>query len=212
MPSLEELLSDDQDLLSKVKEKIGDKKLHVTNDGSWIPKEKFNALNDEKKTLSDQLSDRDKQLKDLEKSAGDAEKFKADLERMQQENKEAKDKYEADMKQLKLNTAIRTALTGKVHNPEIATKLLDLSKVEIDDEGAIKGGLEEQLSNLEKSDSYLFVPKDPGSPYKPRGAAPGSSNVSTPEPGGSMGFGKKAAQAKAQAVNPESKTPSPYFS
>ncbi len=210
MPSLEELLTDKPELLTQVNAVIGDKKLHVTNDGSWIPKDKFNELNEEKKQLSAQLTERDGQLETLKKNSGDAEKLKADLQRMQEENKAAKDKYEAEMIEVKRSSAVKTALLGKVHNPDLAIRLLDMSKVELDENGAIKAGFEDQVKALETSDAYLFVPKAPGAaPFVPIGAAPGSSNVPPVPAGGAQGYGKQAAQAKkAQTTGA---VESPYF-
>lgn len=209
MPSLEELLSDDQELLEKVKAKVGDQKLHVTSDGSWIPKEKFNDLNTEKKDLQTQLTQRDKQLKELESSAGDAEKFKAEVERMQKENKDAQDQFNADMQALKLSTALKTHLIGKVHNPDVAAKLLDQSKLSLAEDGTLKG-LDEQITALEKSDAYLFVPKTPEGQqnFKPYGAAPGSSNTEPPAPGSAQGYGKAAAKSK---VTGSQGSENPYF-
>lgn len=207
MPTLEELLSEKPELLSQVKEVIGDKKLHVTNDGNWIPKEKFNDLNEEKKQLSAQLTERDQQLETLKKSSGNAEKLQEDLNRMQEENKAAKAKYESDMKELKTSSAIRAALAGKVHNPDVTMKLLDASKIELDDNGVIKGGFDDQIKTLKESEPYLFVAEPTPSPFTPRGATPGSSNRE-PNPTGSQGYGKQAAQSKQTAQAP---VENPYF-
>lgn len=208
MPTLEELLSEKPELLSQVKEVIGDKKLHVTNDGNWIPKEKFNDLNEEKKQLVAQLGERDQQLETLKKSSGDTEKLQQELSRMQEENKTTKAKYESEMRELRTTSAIRTALAGKVHNPDVAMKLLDASKIELDDSGAVKGGFDDQVKSLKESDPYLFVAEPTTTPgrFNPRGATPGSSNHE-PAPGSSQGFGKQAAQSKKV----ETPVENPYF-
>lgn len=70
---LKEILG--EELYSKVNEKLGDKKLGIINDGSWIPKEKFDKVINEKNNLKKQLEEIDteeinkqkKQVWDLQK-------------------------------------------------------------------------------------------------------------------------------------------------
>lgn len=54
---LKEILG--EELYSKVNEKLGDKKLGIINDGSWIPKEKFDKVINEKNNLKKQLEEID---------------------------------------------------------------------------------------------------------------------------------------------------------
>lgn len=60
---LKELLG--EELYKQVIEKTGDKKIALVSDGNWIPKEKFNELNENTKDLKKQLKDRDAQLAEL---------------------------------------------------------------------------------------------------------------------------------------------------
>lgn len=57
-----------EDAVKKVKEFL---------DGNFIPKARFNEVNEKTKDLTSQLVDRDKQLKELKKSAGDNDELKA---------------------------------------------------------------------------------------------------------------------------------------
>ncbi len=54
---LKEILG--EELYSKVNEKLGDKKLGIINDGSWIPKSKFDNVIKEKNNLKKQLEEID---------------------------------------------------------------------------------------------------------------------------------------------------------
>jgi hypothetical protein len=66
---LKELLG--EELFGQVMEKVRDKKIAIVSDGNWIPKEKFNELNENAKELKKQLKDRDTQLAELgEKAKG----------------------------------------------------------------------------------------------------------------------------------------------
>ena len=70
MDKLKELLG--EELFSQVKEKIGDVKIMI-DDGNFIPKARFDQVNEEKKELKEMLKERDKQLEDIKKKAKDSE-------------------------------------------------------------------------------------------------------------------------------------------
>ncbi|MFC3802703.1 phage scaffolding protein [Cohnella sp. GCM10012308] len=161
----------------------------------FVPKARFDEVNDAKKQAE---KDRDKvsgQLEEVKKSAGDNDKLKAQIQTLQDENKAAKDKYESDAKELRLSTALKLSLAGKVHDPDIVAGLLDKTKIELDDAGAVKGGLDDQLKALQTSKAFLFIPEDKGGKPRFKGATP-------PESGGGGGaggekdgdFGKRLAE------------------
>lgn len=167
---------------------------------SFIPKTRFDEVNTAKKTAEDTLKERDKQLEELKNSSGDAEKLKAQITQLQEENKTAKDKYEADAKELRLSTALKLSLAGKVHDPDIVTSLLDKAKIELDDAGAVKSGLDDQLKALQTSKAFLFVPEGDSRP-RFRGANP-------PEGGGGGGGNEPSVGADfAKAANESGKAP-----
>ena len=70
-----------EDAVKKVKEFL---------DGNFIPKARFNEVNEKTKDLTSQLADRDKQLKELKKSAGDNDELKAKIESLEKANKDQK--------------------------------------------------------------------------------------------------------------------------
>lgn len=143
-----------EELAAQVEEKLGDKKLLV-NDGNYIPKGKFDDLNTEKNTYKAQLEERDRQLEDLKKKAAGNEDLAKQLEDLQNQNKQSSDEYESKLAEQKKDFAIETAiLKAKAKNPKAVKALLDASKVEHKDNKLY--GLDEQLAELKKSDSYLF--------------------------------------------------------
>jgi hypothetical protein len=120
-----------------------------TNYKGWVPEHRFKDATDAKKKAEDDLKERDKQLETLSKAAGDNKVLQDQITQLQTDNKAASDKYESELKDLRLNTALKLALTGKVHDPEIVTGLLDKSKVELDDTGNVKSGLDDQVKALQ---------------------------------------------------------------
>lgn len=166
----------------------------------FIPKPRFDEVNTAKKAAEDTLKERDKQLEDLKKTSGDSEALKQQIDTLQAENQAAKEKYESEVKELSLNTAVKLALSGKAHDPDIVLGQLDKTKIELDEAGAVKGGLEDQIKALQTSKAFLFIPEDTSSgQWKPSGASPaqgaGGSN------GGGQAKGYDAGKSLAEQRN-----------
>ena len=138
----------------------------------FIPKSRFNEVNEENKALKQSVSERDNQLDELKKSSGDNEALKKQIEDLQAQNAEQKKSYEAQMNQLKLDNAIDTALTAAgAKNGKAVKALLDMAKVALDKDGKLTG-LDEQVSAVQKSDGYLFAEKQQPPQFK--GFQPGA--------------------------------------
>jgi hypothetical protein len=141
----------------------------------YIPKARFDEVNNEKKKLELDVRDRDGQLETLKNSTGDVEGMKKQIEDLQAENKKKDEDHAAEIKQLKVDNAIEAALTGANAKNNVAVKALlkDLDKAELADDGTIKG-LAEQIEALQKSDAYLFDTKETKK-TQVKGAKPGES-------------------------------------
>ncbi|WP_290454748.1 phage scaffolding protein [Romboutsia ilealis] len=149
---LKELLGDE--LYSQVTEKLGDKKIMV-DDGNFIPKSRFDQVNQAKKDLEVQLKDRDTQLADLSKNNKDNESLLNQIKDLQALNKQTTTDYESKINQMKFDHALEGALNNaKCKNSKALRALLDIDNVKLN-EGKLEG-LEEQLNKLKESDSYLF--------------------------------------------------------
>lgn len=127
----------------------------------YVPKTRFDEVNNAKNTTEALVKERDGQLEALKNSTGDVEAMKKQIEDLQKANNEAAKAHAAEIKQLKIDNAIESALTGAKAKNNIAVKALlkDLDKAELADDGTIKG-LSEQIQALQKSDAYLFEAKE----------------------------------------------------
>ena len=127
----------------------------------YVPKTRFDEVNNAKNTAEALVKERDGQLEALKNSTGDVETMKKQIEDLQKANNEAAKAHAAEIKQLKIDNAIESALTGAKAKNNIAVKALlkDLDKAELADDGTVKG-LAEQIQALQKSDAYLFEAKE----------------------------------------------------
>lgn len=177
------------------------------NQQHMIPKHRFDEVNEAKKQLEEQLAERDKQLSELKKAVGDNEELKKQIEQLQQENKIKEQEYQARIRDLSITTAIKLAVAGEAHDPDLVATLLDKSKIEVDEEGNIKGGLDDQLKALREAKSFLFVQKEQTSPQPQfKGISPAEGRE--PSPGGIKNPWSKehfnlTEQARILKENPE---------
>lgn len=125
--------------------------------GQMVPKNRLDEKIEEVKELKTQISNRDTQLTDLQTKAAGNESLQAEITKLQTANKEASEKYESELKQIKVNSAVDLALTNaKARNLKAAKALLDLSEVELDEQGNIKG-LEEKIKSLTEDEGTKFM-------------------------------------------------------
>lgn len=167
-----------QELLTKIgitKENMesAEKEFKAFLDGSYVPKSRFNEVNEEKNTLKNTVADRDKQLEALKKTSGDAEGLKKQIESLQAENKKAKEESEAKLKDLQFNNAIKLAIVEKAQDVDIVLQQFDKSKLILGADGKVTG-LDEQLKMLEKEKPFLFKQQNQN-PYNPNGGQGGGS-------------------------------------
>lgn len=162
-----------QELLQKLgvtDDNIASATQHVNEflDGQYVTKSRFNEVNVEKKTLEEAIKERDKQLKSLKDSEGNVDDLKEQIKKLQEDNKAATLKAEADMKALRLSTAIKLAIGDTAQDVELVANLVDTSKLILSDDGKVTG-LDEQLKSLKTEKSFLFKPEgDPKYKYEPK--------------------------------------------
>ena len=150
------------------KKEAAKKALTAFLDGAYVPKSRFNEVNEEKKTLTATVADRDKQLETLKKSTGDLDALKNQIKSLQYANKKAQEEADAKMKELRINDAIKLAIVDKAQDVDIVSSLFDKAKLILGDDGKITG-LDEQLKELQKNKAFLFKQAGPNPKYDPKG-------------------------------------------
>lgn len=137
---------------------------------NYVEKAKFDEATTAKSNLEMQIKERDKQLETLKKTAGDKEKLESTIKQLQEENKSSKIKYEQDLKNLRIDSAVKLKLTNTAQDVDIVASLIDKTKLIVGDDGSVTG-LDEQINPLKQSKPFLFKsdkqryePKDGGNP------------------------------------------------
>lgn len=170
----------------------------VAGFGQMIPKSRLDEKIQEVKDLSDQIKDRDKQLEELKKV--DAKGLQAKIDELQAANETAKTEYEAKLKETQLSSAVKLALAGKVHDADLVASLIDGKTIELDKDGNVAKGLDEQIKTLQESKSFLFV-QDPGNqPPAFKGAKPADGNPGGTPPASTGANFAKVANEKSKSV------------
>ena len=115
----------------------------------------YDSLKQQLDAANMQIQERDTQLETLKNSTGDMEALKQQIVSLQSANQATKERYEADMKALKLSTAIKLALGDSAQDADLVGRLFDKSKLIMSDDGKITG-LDEQMKALKKEKAFLF--------------------------------------------------------
>lgn len=143
---------------------------------SYVEKTKFDEAAAAKSNLETQIKERDKQLDTLKKTAGDKEKLEATIKQLQEDNKSAKTKYETDLKNLRIDSAVKLKLSGTAQDVDIVAGLIDKTKLIVSDDGTV-AGLDEQINPLKQSKPFLFkdVKLQKNKNYEPAGGNGGNT-------------------------------------
>lgn len=145
---LKELGLSDEQIEQFVKEAINDK---------FIPKHRFDEVNEKNKQLEKDVTDRDTQISNLKKFEGDSEKLKAKIDELEQANKQKDEENAKTIKTLKIDNAINYALDGKVEKGygDLVLGLIDKTSIILKDDGTI-AGLDEQIEKIRTDKPRLF--------------------------------------------------------
>ena len=138
----------------------------------YIPKARFDEVNNEKKRLELDLRDRDGQLEALKNSTGDVEALKKQIADLQKANTEATEAHAKEIRQLQRDAVDTELLAGaNAKNHKAVLALLEAVDDAVDLEG-YKTERSKQVEAIKKSDAYLF---EAMASAKIKGATPGQS-------------------------------------
>ena len=178
-------------------------------DGKFVPKSRFNEINEENKTLKATVKERDKQLEDLKDAKGDVEGLKQQIADLQKANKEAAKAHEAEITQLKVDNAVEAALTaaGSMNNVAVKALLGDVLKdAKISDDGSILG-LSDAIGKLKADDSskFMFKVEQENNQQNFTGFQPGASGSSMPDDKVDVSKMTYSEMVEYQAQHPDAK-------
>lgn len=121
---------------------------------NFVPIARFNEVNEAKKNAETTITTMMKQLDDLKKV--DAEGLKQQIEKLQKQNRDAADKYAADLETMRKNNAIESALiSAKAKNIKAVKALLAMDELSLD--GDTLNGLDSQIKKLKEADDTKFL-------------------------------------------------------
>lgn len=156
-----------EDLFKTIAEKLQGKDYFFGEGKEYIPKARFDEINDANKELKNQIASRDSQLVELQKSAKGNEDLTKQIADLQTANQKAKEEYDAKILQLQKDYTLESLLSKSgAKNANALRGMLDLSKCEFKD-GSFKG-LDEQIAQIKKDNDWLFnnqVPSSIGSDH-----------------------------------------------
>lgn len=122
-----------------------------------IPKSRLDEVIAERDSAKKDHAEVLKQLGALQKANGDAEDLKAQIKKLQDDATEAEKTHAAEIKALKVNNAVESALMGaKALNVKAVMALLNLENAELDGDGTVKG-LAEQIKTLQTAEDSKFL-------------------------------------------------------
>ena len=144
-------LSDDQ-IDQFIRETITDK---------FIPKHRFDEVNQKNRQLEDDVKERDNQITNLKKFEGDNATLKTKIEELETANKQKDEENSRAIRELKIENAINYVLDGKVEKgyADLVLGLINKSDIILKDDGTI-AGLDEQVEKIKADRPKLF--KEPG--------------------------------------------------
>lgn len=180
-------------------------------DGNYVTKDRFNTVNEDNKSLKKQINDRDSQLETLKKSAGDNQALKDQIETLKTENAAAKKQYEADLKASKTKAAVRSKIGESAFDSDMVLGLIDLTKIELDENDNVKSGFDEQFSSLKKDKAFLFKPEDKKGGFKFEGAKGVEGNKDGEGQKQQGGFGAQLAAMKVGNTDANNRASDYYF-
>lgn len=160
-----------------------DSKIAAEIGKNFVARADFNEVSTAKKKLESDVKARDEQLDELSKAQGATDELKTQIATLQQQNKDAKAQYEAEVAQIRLDNAVEQALaTAGAKNTTAARALLVdfLKDAKVGEDGAVKG-LSAEIESLAKADGTAFLfETEVGGRQNFKGLQPGAPGGNNP--------------------------------
>lgn len=127
-------------------------------DGTYIPKNKFDNVNEKVKTLNAQITDLNGKLAAAQQQNGNTSALNEQINQLNAQVSQLTNEVAARDQKLEaqaLSYKIKDALRGmNVRNADVVIPLLKMDSISIKDDKIV--GLQEQVDEIRKTDGYLF--------------------------------------------------------
>ena len=137
---------------------------------AFVPRSEFNAKNEELKQTAKALEERDRKIEELSTSEADKDALVQTIEKLKNDNKENAEKFNEQMKEIRIATAIEREVSSIV-NPDaidLIPKLINKESLILNDDGTVLG-LKEQIESLKEERKSLFRSEDVNKPHFTKG-------------------------------------------
>lgn len=195
MPKLNEILGEHfKQIPEELQKKYKD--IDLVDSSNYVEKKELDTANQTIKQYKKDIEKRDKDLTDLQGKIKDNEELNKEIEQLKEDNKKASEDYEAKLNQINFDTKFEKAIAEyKPKNAKALKALMDMEKVKLIDGTFI--GLDEQVTTLKESDSYLFEEENKGGTGSIGG---GPSSLGNSDDNKVQSLGEKLAAEKAEAT------------
>ena len=144
-----------EELFKTIAQKFEGKEYFFAEGKDYVPKARFDEVNENNKELKNQIASRDSQLTELQKAAKGNEDLTKQIADLQAANTKANEEYEAKILQMQKDSALEITLSKSgAKNANALKGMIDLSKCDFKDGGYI--GLDEQIAQIKKDNDWLF--------------------------------------------------------
>jgi hypothetical protein len=199
MAKLKEIIGEEffNKLPEEKQKEIESKDYEEISNGPFIPKQRFDKVNEEAKTYKKQAMEREKEILDLKNQYADIETLKIKIIELENENKNQKEIYEKELAAFTFNNLLEKNLNAfNVKDKTLIMTLLNKEDLKAEGENIL--GLKEQMEAIKQERDYLFEKEINGT---------GSFNTGGVSPtfGEKKNFaselGKEKAAAKGNGIN-----------
>lgn len=166
--------------------------------GNYIPRDRFNEVNNQLKKQTEELTQRDQQLETLRKSSETTESLKKTIQELEETNKRNREESDKRLLAERKNNALRMELIQSAKDVDIVISQLNQEKIEVNEKGEIIGGLKEQLENLKANKSFLFNDETNIQPDNKKNVIIGRTPINSNSP---LNGGKSANEVEEEQLD-----------
>ena len=168
--------------------------LQDVSEGKYVPKDRFDQVNQQSKDYKEQVSERDRQIESLKNEFKDVDGLKDKVDQLTRDNAKQKEDYENQIKTINFNNALKASLSSyKCKDEDYLMSKIDRNSIKLNSDGTILG-LKEQVEAFKKGHEYLFEKEIKGT---------GSFNTGGGSEGGAPkvdNFAERFGKQRAEAI------------